>query len=151
VRKGASDIHVEPYEKLVRVRFRIDGVMHEMMSPPFKFKSAIISRLKIMAELDIAERRVPQDGRIKIKVLNRTIDLRVSSLPTIFGEKIVMRVLDKGNLNIDLEKLGFEPRAMKDFVSAIASPTAWCSSRDPPDRARRRRSIRRCRASTLPT
>jgi len=122
VRKGASDIHVEPYEKLVRVRFRIDGVMHEMMSPPFKFKSAIISRLKIMAELDIAERRVPQDGRIKIKVLNRTIDLRVSSLPTIFGEKIVMRVLDKGNLNIDLEKLGFEPRAMKDFVSAIASP-----------------------------
>jgi type IV pilus assembly protein PilB len=122
VRKGASDIHVEPYEKLVRVRFRIDGVLHEMMSPPFKFKSAIISRLKIMAELDIAERRVPQDGRIKIKVVNRTIDLRVSSLPTIFGEKIVMRVLDKTNLNIDLERLGMEPRAMKEFVTAIASP-----------------------------
>src|SRR4029078_859556 len=122
VRKGASDIHIEPYEKAMRVRFRIDGVLQEMMAPPFKFKAAIISRLKIMAELDIAERRVPQDGRIKIKVLNRTIDLRVSSLPTIFGEKIVMRVLDKGNLNIDLEKLGFEPRAMKDFVSAIASP-----------------------------
>jgi len=122
VRKGASDIHIEPYEKQLRVRFRIDGVMQEMMSPPFKFKSAIISRLKIMAELDIAERRVPQDGRIRIKVLNRQIDLRVSSLPTIFGEKIVMRVLDKGNLNIDLEKLGFEPRAMKEFVSAIASP-----------------------------
>uniref|UniRef100_A0A832I1F9 Type IV-A pilus assembly ATPase PilB n=1 Tax=Eiseniibacteriota bacterium TaxID=2212470 RepID=A0A832I1F9_UNCEI len=122
VRKGASDIHIEPYEKTMRVRFRIDGVMQEMMAPPFKFKQAIISRLKIMAELDIAERRVPQDGRIKIKVMNRTIDLRVSSLPTIFGEKIVMRILDKGNLNIDLEKLGFEPNAMKEFVSAIANP-----------------------------
>jgi type IV pilus assembly protein PilB len=122
VRKGASDIHIEPYEKSMRVRFRIDGVMQEMMAPPFKFKSAIISRLKIMAELDIAERRVPQDGRIKIKVLNRTIDLRVSSLPTIFGEKIVMRILDKANLNIDLEKLGFEPKSMKDFVAAILNP-----------------------------
>jgi type IV pilus assembly protein PilB len=122
VRKGASDIHIEPYEKMMRVRFRIDGVMQEMMAPPFKFKAAIISRLKIMAELDIAERRVPQDGRIKIKVLNRTIDLRVSSLPTIFGEKIVMRILDKGNLNIDLEKLGFEPASMKEFTSAIANP-----------------------------
>ncbi len=106
----------------MRVRFRIDGVLQEMMAPPFKFKAAIISRLKIMAELDIAERRVPQDGRIKIKVLNRTIDLRVSSLPTIFGEKIVMRILDKTNLNIDLEKLGFEPQSMKEFVSAIANP-----------------------------
>jgi len=113
VRKGASDIHIEPYEKSMRVRFRIDGVLHEMMSPPYKFKAAILSRLKIMAELDIAERRLPQDGRIKIKVINRTIDLRVSSLPTIFGEKIVMRILDKSNLNIDLEKLGFEPRSMK--------------------------------------
>jgi len=122
VRKGASDIHIEPYEKSMRVRFRIDGVMQEMMAPPFKFKAAIISRLKIMAELDIAERRVPQDGRIKIKVLNRTIDLRVSSLPTIFGEKIVMRILDKSNLNIDLEKLGFEPKAFKDFTSAVANP-----------------------------
>jgi type IV pilus assembly protein PilB len=122
VRKSASDIHIEPYEKSMRVRFRIDGVMQEMMAPPFKFKAAIISRLKIMAELDIAERRVPQDGRIKIKVLNRTIDLRVSSLPTIFGEKIVMRILDKSNLNIDLEKLGFEPAAMKEFVDAIANP-----------------------------
>jgi type IV pilus assembly protein PilB len=122
VRKGASDIHMEPYERSLRVRFRIDGVLQEMMSPPFKFKAAIISRLKIMAELDIAERRVPQDGRIKIKVQGRTIDLRVSSLPTIFGEKIVMRILDKGNLNIDLEKLGFEAGAMKEFVSAIANP-----------------------------
>ena len=122
VRKGASDIHVEPYEKSMRVRFRIDGVLQEMMAPPFKFKAAIISRLKIMAELDIAERRVPQDGRIKIKVLNRTIDLRVSSLPTIFGEKIVMRILDKTNLNIDLEKLGFEPQSFKEFTAAVANP-----------------------------
>ena len=122
VRKGASDIHIEPYEKTMRVRFRIDGALQEMMAPPYKFKAAITSRLKIMADLDIAERRVPQDGRIKIKVLNRTIDLRVNSLPTIFGEKIVMRILDKTNLNIDLEKLGFEPNAMKNFLTAISSP-----------------------------
>jgi type IV pilus assembly protein PilB len=122
VRKGASDIHVEPYEKTLRVRFRIDGVLQEMMAPPYKFKAAMTSRLKIMADLDIAERRVPQDGRIKIKVLNRTIDLRVNSLPTIFGEKIVMRILDKANLNIDLEKLGFEPGSMKEFLAAILNP-----------------------------
>jgi len=102
VRKGASDIHIEPYERSLRVRFRIDGTLYEMMAPPFKFKAAIISRLKIMSELDIAERRVPQDGRIKLKVLNRGIDLRVSSLPTVYGEKIVMRILDKANLNVDL-------------------------------------------------
>jgi len=122
VRKGASDIHIEPYEKQMRVRFRIDGALQEMMAPPYKFKAAITSRLKIMADLDIAERRVPQDGRIKIKVLNRTIDLRVSSLPTIFGEKIVMRILDKTNLNVDLERLGFEPAAMKEFLAAILNP-----------------------------
>jgi len=122
VRKGASDIHIEPYEKTMRVRFRIDGSLQEMMAPPYKFKAAITSRLKIMADLDIAERRVPQDGRIKIKVLNRTIDLRVNALPTIFGEKIVMRILDKTNLNIDLEKLGFEPAAMREFQSAILNP-----------------------------
>jgi type IV pilus assembly protein PilB len=122
VRKGASDIHIEPYEKTMRVRFRIDGALQEMMAPPYKFKAAITSRLKIMADLDIAERRVPQDGRIKIKVLNRTIDLRVNTLPTIFGEKIVMRILDKTNLNIDLEKLGFEAGAMKDFLGAILNP-----------------------------
>jgi len=122
VRKGASDIHIEPYEKTMRVRFRIDGSLQEMMAPPYKFKAAITSRLKIMADLDIAERRVPQDGRIKIKVLNRTIDLRVNSLPTIFGEKIVMRILDKTNLNIDLEKLGFEPASMREFQAAILNP-----------------------------
>ena len=122
VKRGASDIHIEPYEKTMRVRFRIDGALQEMMAPPYKFKAAITSRLKIMADLDIAERRVPQDGRIKIKVINRTIDLRVNSLPTIFGEKIVMRILDKTNLNIDLEKLGFEPAAMKEFLAAILNP-----------------------------
>ncbi|HEX7079061.1 MAG TPA: type IV-A pilus assembly ATPase PilB [Candidatus Eisenbacteria bacterium] len=122
VRKGASDIHIEPYEKSLRVRFRIDGTLYEMMSPPFRMKAAIISRLKIMAELDIAERRVPQDGRIKLRLLGRTIDLRVSSLPTIYGEKVVMRILDKGNLNIDLNKLGFQERALSDFSRAIAQP-----------------------------
>jgi len=122
VRKGSSDIHIEPYEKTLRVRFRIDGTLYEMMAPPFRMKAAIISRLKIMAELDIAERRVPQDGRIKLRLLGRTIDLRVSSLPTIYGEKIVMRILDKGNLNIDLNKLGFQEQALKDFLYAIAQP-----------------------------
>jgi len=122
VRKGASDIHIEPYERSLRVRFRIDGTLYEMMSPPFRMKPAIISRLKIMAELDIAERRVPQDGRIKLRLLGRTIDLRVSSLPTIFGEKVVMRILDKGNLNIDLNKLGFQEQALNDFTRAIAMP-----------------------------
>ena len=122
VRKGASDIHIEPYERTLRVRFRIDGTLYEMMSPPFRMKPAIISRLKIMAELDIAERRIPQDGRIKLRLLGRTIDLRVSSLPTIFGEKVVMRILDKGNLNIDLNKLGFQEQALRDFSRAIAQP-----------------------------
>jgi type IV pilus assembly protein PilB len=122
VRKGASDIHIEPYEKSLRVRFRIDGTLYEMMSPPFRMKAAILSRLKIMADLDIAERRVPQDGRIKLRLLGRNIDFRVSTLPTIFGEKIVMRILDKGNLNIDLSKLGFQEQAFNDFTRAISMP-----------------------------
>ncbi len=122
VAKGASDIHIEPYEKMVRVRFRIDGQLHEMMSPPFKMKNATISRLKIMADLDIAEKRVPQDGRIKIRMHNKSIDLRVSSLPTIFGEKIVMRILDKSNLQIDLTKLGFHSVALAKFLDAIEQP-----------------------------
>jgi type IV pilus assembly protein PilB len=122
VRKGASDIHIEPYEKSLRVRFRIDGTLYEMMSPPFRMKAAILSRLKIMADLDIAERRVPQDGRIKLRLLGRSIDFRVSTLPTIFGEKIVMRILDKGNLNIDLGKLGFQEQAFNDFTRAISMP-----------------------------
>jgi type IV pilus assembly protein PilB len=122
VARGASDIHIEPYEKQLRVRFRIDGMLHEMMSPPFKMKNAIISRLKIMAELDIAEKRIPQDGRIKIRMHSKPIDLRVSTLPTIFGEKVVMRILDQSNLQIDLQKLGFHPSALARFLNAIESP-----------------------------
>ncbi len=122
VLKHASDIHIEPYEKHMRVRYRIDGMLHEMMSPPFRMKGAIISRLKIMAELDIAEKRVPQDGRIKIRIGQKPIDLRVSTLPTIFGEKLVMRILDKSNLQIDLSKLGFEEKALARFLTAVESP-----------------------------
>ena len=122
VKRGASDIHIEPFEHEMRVRYRVDGALQEVMKPPVKMRAALTSRVKIMAQLNIAERRVPQDGRIKIKVLNRTIDLRVSSLPTIFGEKIVMRILDKTNLNVDLERLGFEPAAMKEFLAAILNP-----------------------------
>jgi type IV pilus assembly protein PilB len=122
VKIGASDIHIEPYEKNVRVRYRVDGVLQEVMEPPLKLKNAIISRLKIMSELDIAERRIPQDGRIKIKIGNKKIDLRVSTLPTIFGEKVVMRILDKSNLNIDLAKFGMEPKAEQDVLKAIACP-----------------------------
>ncbi|HEY5132810.1 MAG TPA: type IV-A pilus assembly ATPase PilB [Candidatus Krumholzibacteriaceae bacterium] len=122
VNKGASDIHVEPFEKKLRVRYRIDGVLHEMMSPPYRMKGAVTSRLKIMAELDIAEKRVPQDGRIKIRIGPKKIDLRVSSLPTIYGEKIVMRILDKSNLQIDLTKLGFQPEALQKLVKGIEMP-----------------------------
>ena len=123
IRKKASDIHVEPYEKLFRVRYRIDGVLYEVMKPPMKLKNAITSRIKIMAELDIAERRLPQDGRIKIKLGGgKDMDFRVSCLPTLFGEKIVLRLLDKGNLQTDLTKLGYEPEALKNFMREIHKP-----------------------------
>jgi type IV pilus assembly protein PilB len=123
IRKKASDIHIEPYEKLFRVRFRIDGVLYEIMKPPLKLKNAITSRIKIMAELDIAERRLPQDGRIKIKLGGgKDMDFRVSCLPTLFGEKIVMRLLDKGNLQTDLTKLGYEPDALAHFMREIHKP-----------------------------
>lgn len=122
VRRGASDIHIEPYERSLRVRFRIDGVLYEMMSPPHKLRAAITSRLKIMAELDIAERRVPQDGRIKVRMGGKQIDLRVSTLPCVHGEKIVLRILDKSNLALDLTKLGFEPGALESFMRAISLP-----------------------------
>jgi len=123
IQQGASDIHVEPYEKSYRVRFRIDGVLHEEMSPPVKLKAALSSRLKIMAHLDIAERRLPQDGRIKLKVGEyKEMDFRVSVLPTLFGEKIVLRLLDKSNLQLDMTKLGFEPDQLADFKSAIECP-----------------------------
>ena len=123
IQKGASDIHVEPYEKSYRVRYRVDGVLHEEMSPPVKLKAALSSRLKIMAHLDIAERRLPQDGRIKLKVgEDKEMDFRVSVLPTLFGEKIVLRLLDKSTLQLDMTKLGFEPDQLGDFKSAIDSP-----------------------------
>lgn len=122
INRGSSDIHLEPYEKIFRVRYRIDGVLYDIMKPPPKLKAALSSRIKIMSQLDIAERRLPQDGRIKLKIKGREVDLRVSTLPTLFGEKIVMRILDKGSLVLDLTKLGFEQAALKDFEEAISSP-----------------------------
>jgi type IV pilus assembly protein PilB len=123
IKKGASDIHVEPYEKKLRVRYRIDGVLMEEMQPPIKLKAAIASRLKIMSSLDIAERRLPQDGRIKLKMgKGREMDFRVSVLPTIWGEKIVLRLLDKGNLQLDMTKLGFDQKPLDDFKWAIGQP-----------------------------
>ena len=123
IKKGASDIHIEPYEKKLRVRYRIDGVLNEEMTPPLKLKNAISSRIKIMSSLDIAERRLPQDGRIKLKLgKGREMDYRVSILPTLWGEKIVMRLLDKGNLQLDMSKLGFDPKPLEDFLWAIHQP-----------------------------
>ncbi|HVP69856.1 MAG TPA: ATPase, T2SS/T4P/T4SS family, partial [Gemmatimonadaceae bacterium] len=122
VKKGASDIHVECFEHEMRVRYRIDGALLEVMKPPMKLKAALISRFKIMSNLNIAERRVPQDGRIKLKMGNKVIDYRVSTLPTLFGEKIVLRILDKGNLTFDLSAFGIEPRAERDLMEAVQNP-----------------------------
>jgi len=126
VRKGASDIHVEPYEKELRIRFRIDGILHEIMKPPLKMRDAICSRIKIMSKLDIAEKRLPQDGRIKLKMKlegkRKELDFRVSVLPTLFGEKIVMRILDSDMLMLDMTKLGFEPESLETFQSEVTKP-----------------------------
>ncbi len=126
LRRGASDIHLEPYERLLRVRYRIDGVLHEVMQPPMKMRNAMVSRLKIMAKLDISEKRLPQDGRIMLRTTHegktKVLDLRVSTLPTLFGEKIVMRLLDKENLRLDMTRLGFEPAALAHFQEAIYKP-----------------------------
>ncbi|MCP4634175.1 MAG: type IV-A pilus assembly ATPase PilB [candidate division Zixibacteria bacterium] len=122
IRTGASDIHLECYEKRIRVRYRVDGELQEKSPIPFKYRAAIISRVKIMAELDISERRLPQDGRIKVKIKDRHVDLRVSVLPTIFGEKVVMRILDPKGLMVDLTKLGFPDLALKNFDKAIHLP-----------------------------
>ena len=123
IKKNASDIHIEPYEKSFRVRYRIDGVLYEIMNPPLKLKNAITSRVKIMSALDIAERRLPQDGRIKIKLGGgKEMDFRVSVLPTLFGEKIVLRLLDKSNLQLDMTKLGFFPEQIETFKEAIYKP-----------------------------
>ncbi len=122
IRGGASDIHFECYEKRIRVRFRVDGDLHEKAPLPYKYRAAIISRLKVMSDLDISERRLPQDGRIKIKIDDRTVDLRVSVLPTIFGEKVVMRILDPKALMVDMTKLGFSKDSLKKFNQAIHLP-----------------------------
>ncbi len=122
VRRGASDIHIEPYEKRCRVRFRIDGQLLEVMSPPLKLRAAIVSRLKVMASLDIAERRLPQDGRIKIKVGKKSIDVRIATLPTVYGEKLVMRILDRSNLTVDLTRAGFQQGALDNFMHGIRQP-----------------------------
>ena len=126
VKRGASDIHIEPYEKEVRVRFRIDGILQAVMSPPMKLRDAIISRVKIMAKLDISEKRLPQDGRIMIKYRKdnkiKDLDFRVSTIPALYGEKIVMRLLDKENLRLDMTKLGFEPESLSKFERAILRP-----------------------------
>ncbi|MDQ3282967.1 MAG: type IV-A pilus assembly ATPase PilB [Acidobacteriota bacterium] len=126
IKRGASDIHIEPYEKEYRVRFRIDGILYEIMNPPLKLKDAMTSRMKILSKLDISEKRLPQDGRIKLKIKledkNKELDFRVSVLPTLFGEKIVMRLLDKDNLRLDMTKLGFEPESLARFEEAIFKP-----------------------------
>jgi type IV pilus assembly protein PilB len=123
IKQGASDIHIEPYEKKLRVRYRVDGVLNEEMAPPIKMKNALASRVKIMSSLDIAERRLPQDGRIKLKLgKGKEMDFRVSVLPTLFGEKIVLRLLDKSNLQLDMAKLGFDPKPLEDFKWAINQP-----------------------------
>ena len=126
IKRGASDIHIEPYEKEYRVRYRIDGLLYEMMKPPLKLREAITSRVKILAKLDIAEKRLPQDGRIKIKTRIqgkiKDLDFRVSVLPTIFGEKIVLRLLDKDNLMLDMTRLGFESESLRRFEQAILRP-----------------------------
>lgn len=123
IRKGASDIHVEPFERQMRIRYRIDGILYEVMKPPIKLKHAIVSRLKIMSNLDIAERRLPQDGRIKLKMgRGKEMDFRVSVLPVMWGEKVVMRLLDKSNLQLDMTVLGFEEKALADFQDAYQKP-----------------------------
>ena len=122
IHKKVSDIHIEPYEDELRVRFRIDGVLHQVLSLSRNLHPGISSRIKIMSEMDISERRKPQDGRMKIKVEKRTIDMRVSSIPTIFGEKIVLRILDESNLVLDLAKLGFEPQELEEFRKSVESP-----------------------------
>ncbi len=127
LKRGASDIHIEPYEKEFRVRYRIDGVLYNIMNPPLKLKDAIVSRIKIMSKLDISEKRLPQDGRIKIRMKNeggkiKELDFRVSVLPTLFGEKVVLRLLDKDNLMLDMTRLGMEVESLKKFMFAISKP-----------------------------
>lgn len=122
IKQSSSDIHIEPFEKEVRVRYRIDGVLRDTQSPPKALQAAVVSRIKVLSEMDIAERRVPQDGRFRIKFEGREIDFRVSTLPTYFGEKVVLRILDKGALSLDLDKLGFEEQPLEDFRESLGRP-----------------------------
>jgi type IV pilus assembly protein PilB len=122
IKRGCSDIHIETYEKKIRVRYRSDGTLHETSPLPFKYRAAIVSRVKIMADLDISERRLPQDGRIKVKFCDRPVDLRVSVLPTIFGEKVVMRILDPRSVNLDMSHLGFSDSSLEEFGKTIQLP-----------------------------
>ncbi|MBN1478440.1 type IV-A pilus assembly ATPase PilB [Candidatus Sumerlaeota bacterium] len=122
IKMRASDIHIEPYEKTLRVRYRIDGVLHEISPPPKKFQNAIISRVKILSELDIAERRLPQDGRFKVRIGGKNVDFRVSTCPTAHGEKVVMRILDQSNLQLDLRDLGFDSHQLEIFERVILKP-----------------------------
>ena len=122
IKQGASDIHIEPFEKVVRVRYRIDGILRNAQPPPKSLQAAVVSRIKILSELDIAERRMPQDGRFRIKFAGREIDFRVSTLPTYFGEKVVLRILDKGSLSLDLDKLEFEDQPLEDFRDCLSRP-----------------------------
>jgi type IV pilus assembly protein PilB len=122
VEAGASDVHIEPYEKEVRVRFRIDGILREVMKPPKKMHKGIVSRIKIMAKMKISEKRLPQDGRIKVKIRGKPIDLRVASLPTMFGEKVAMRILDRSAVSFNLEDLGFEENQLEQFIHGIKMP-----------------------------
>jgi type IV pilus assembly protein PilB len=139
IQKGASDIHIEPYEKELRVRYRIDGILYNIMAPPMKYRDAIVSRVKIMSKLDIAEKRLPQDGRIKIRFnesgIPKEIDFRVSVLPTLFGEKIVMRLLDKDKLMLDMTRLGFEPESLEKFETRDSAAVGHGAG-DRPDRQR---------------
>jgi type IV pilus assembly protein PilB len=153
IRKNASDIHVEPYEKSMRIRYRIDGLLYEVMKPPIKLKNAIISRVKIMSNLDIAERRLPQDGRIKMKLgRGKEMDFRVSVLPVLWGEKVVLRLLDKSNLQLDMTKLGFDAegagRVQGQHRQALRDDLDHGPDRA---RARRPRCTRRSLSSTRPT
>ena len=156
LKRGASDIHIEPYEKEFRVRFRIDGILYNVMALPMKLRDPLISRIKVMARLNIAEKRLPQDGRIKIKMKvedrSRDLDFRVSVLPTLWGEKIVLRLLDRSRLMLDMTKLGFEPRSLERFRNAISRPQRdRARHRAPAGRARRTRSTPRSPPSTSRT
>ena len=155
LKRGASDIHIEPYEKEFRVRFRIDGVLYNVMALPLKLRDPLISRIKVMARLNIAEKRLPQDGRIKIKMKvedrSRDLDFRVSVLPTLWGEKIVLRLLDRSRLMLDMTRLGFEQTSLDRFKNAISRPHGIVLVTGPPGRARRTRSTPRSPPSTSPT